>query len=63
MPPGEHDVRDHSSHQEGVGVPVDDQDTKCGTFRAEACGPEECLEEPIDTLGVEEAPEGVHPVL
>ena len=56
MPPGEHDVRDHSSHQEGVAVPVDGQDTKFGTFQAEACALEEYLEEVIGTPGVKAAP-------
>ena len=58
MPLGEHDVRDHSSHQEGVAVPVDGQDTKFGTFQAEACALEEYLEEVIGTLV-----EGVAPAL
>lgn len=56
MSPEGHDVLNHSSHQEGVAGRVDGHDTKFGTFQAEACGPAECLEEPIGTLGVEAAP-------
>lgn len=52
----EHDVQDHSSHQEGVAVRVGDQETKCGTFRAEACDREECLEELIGIPGGEAMP-------
>jgi hypothetical protein len=47
-----------------VVVPVGGQDTKCGTFQAEACALEEYLEELIGTPGVKTAPvEGVAPAL
>jgi hypothetical protein len=59
MPPEEHYVQGHSSHQGEVVVLVDGQDTKCGTFQVEAYAQEEWLEERIDTLGVEEAAEKV----
>lgn len=65
MPPVEHGVPAHNNHPEGVGARADGQDTKCGISQAEACGPEECLAEPIDMRAVEvvqlEEANPVHP--
>lgn len=54
MPREEHDVRDHGSHREEVAVPVDGQDTICGTFQGEAYALEEYLEGVTCTRGMEE---------
>jgi hypothetical protein len=49
MPPEGLDVQGHSNHREEVAGRADGQDARCGTFQAEACGREECLEERIGT--------------
>ncbi len=59
----EQDVRDLDILLKGVAVRVDDQDTKCGTSPEGAYGPEECLENLYNTLGVKGMQVGRMPLI